>query len=230
MNEPLRIDALEDMALEFRRLAMSPEAQPARRRWSFRRPLVGLIVGSLMITSTAAAGVLLLSEGEPIRNAPAEDVRADQRPLVGSDRLTGVQTADPQGGPDWGMRLSQSESGKTCYAVGRVVDGRIGLIIDGTFRALPLRGPGYCSTLNQTLPYTMNGTTVGDDGASDERSAIYGLALPTVRSITFDDGRSRRTVEPNSDGAYLAVFDGRPSVTRTFTYTDGQQEVIRPPR
>ena len=47
----------------------------------------------------------MLRESPPIPEAPAGDFSADQQPLPQTARLAGVQTADPDGGIPWGVRV-----------------------------------------------------------------------------------------------------------------------------
>jgi hypothetical protein len=53
---------------------------------------------------------------------------------VGTGLMFPVRAPDPAGGPDWGLRLVRTSRGYGCVQVGRVVDGRLGVLgRDGAF-------------------------------------------------------------------------------------------------
>jgi hypothetical protein len=237
MTQPLRIDALEELALDFRRVAenLTDVADRQRRGFASRgvarsmRPALAVVFATVALAGTAGAGVYLLVQGDPIPPAPSSDFTADQQPVTGSERLSGVQTADPTGGPPWGLQLYRSEGGRQCYIVGRVLDSKVGVIRGGIHRPLPLRGPGTCvRPFTPDRPLNMETRAFGADG-EEHREVIAGIAGPTVASIEFDDGNSAKTVVPGPDGEYLAVFSGYPRVKRTVHFTDGSSQVLTPP-
>lgn len=56
-------------------------------------------------------------------------------PVVGTVRLLSLRVPDPAGGPPWGMRVMRTTGGDECMQVGRVHDGRLGVLgQDGIFR------------------------------------------------------------------------------------------------
>jgi hypothetical protein len=77
--------------------------------------------------------------------------------LPESVKVLPVAAPDPQGGPPWGMRVFATSRGIGCIQVGRLVDGRIGVLgqdgafgDDGRFHELPVRSTSEltCSALD----------------------------------------------------------------------------------
>lgn len=225
MNQPLDIDALEDLALQLRRVAHQDTQKQSQR---FFRPGVLAIVAALAVAGTATGTALLLTDGDPVPAAPRGDFSADQQPLPETARLSGVQTADPVGGLPWGLQLYRNASGQQCFIAGRIKDGRIGVVRFGVFHELPLRGPGNCAYQLERFGYAMHGSQSYVAG-EEPRTLIYGILTPRVLSITFDDGITSKTIEPGPDGAYLAVFEGYDGVIkRILHFADGTDKVLIP--
>lgn len=220
------IPPLEDLAVQFRRLATET---PKARRWFLRRPSVAALAVTLSFTGTAAAAVVVLQQGEPIPEPPAADFAPENRASPGAAGLAETRVPDPAGGPPWGVRLSQSQTGRTCYTPGRIVDGELGVIRSGVFRALPLRGPDKCVELSSKRPLTMD---TDEFLAPDEepRTVINGLATSAVARIELLANGRLVKVRPDSRGAYLAVFEGDPNVVRTVIFVDGRVDVLDPGR
>jgi len=93
----------------------------------------------------AATGLLT---GDPVKPPHGSTFSSPTRgvgvPVKGSERLLALRTPDPVGGPDWGMRLLSTTRALGCVQIGRVVDGRLGVIgqdgafaDDGRFHELP---------------------------------------------------------------------------------------------
>lgn len=224
MTQVLQIEALEEFALELRRAARAPTPS---RRFALRPTLVATAL-AVAVTGSAMAGALLIREGEPIAPAPRGDFTADQQPLPGTARLSGVQTADPNGGLPWGLRLYRNANNQQCYVAGRLMNGRVGIIRNNVFHELPLRGPGACAYRLEHYGYSMF-TRQSHRPGEEQRTLIFGSMTRRMVSITLDDGRTSRTIRPGPDGAYLAVFDGYPSVIkRVLHFADGTEEVRIP--
>ena len=226
MPDRMQIRALDDLAHEFRAAAARESRRRSRRR--VRHPLALAALLSVSLAASAAGASLFLDRGDPIPPAPAGDFSADQQPLPGTAALTGVQTADPDGGPPWGVRVHRNAAGDPCFTVGQIVDGKFGAVANGTFRELPLRGPGSCVTLTgRERPLGMTEKRFVGPGELP-RTAIFGVAGPLVDGITLISGDERKTLTPGEAGAYLAVFDGYPTVTRIVHFTDGTRDVLTP--
>jgi hypothetical protein len=93
------------------------------------------MLGALSVTTVALAATGVLSLGGPARFGASVQPHAGSGVAVpGSVRLLAVRTADPDGGPRWGMRTTRTTRGAVCLTVGRVLDGRLGALgIDGAF-------------------------------------------------------------------------------------------------
>lgn len=229
MTDSLQIDALEDLALAFRRTAQRTPPISRRKRL-LQRPALAAALASLTIAATATGSALILSQGAPIHPAPLADFTADQRPLIGSDHVSGVHTADPAGGAPWGLRVYRSKTGDPCAIVGQLSGTALGSVTRNTFHELPLSGPGTCvHLLGRARPLSM-GTRKFVAPGEAPRTVIYGIAGPLVASIKLDNGTTKQTIVPGKDGAYLAVFEGYPNIVRTISFTDGTQDVLDPTR
>ncbi|HTE63060.1 MAG TPA: hypothetical protein VK631_22080, partial [Solirubrobacteraceae bacterium] len=144
MDDRLNIDALENLAMQFRRAADRDLRHAARRRRVWRsKPLVLLV--ALALSGSAVAGTLVVTEGDPLPSASVQDFRADQLPLAGTSRLAGVQVSDPEGGLPWGLRVAEGRMGGKCFTPGRVYDGKLGVQQGSTFRSIPELGPQQCA-------------------------------------------------------------------------------------
>src|SRR5580704_18249836 len=93
-----------------------------------------------------AAAVLLIQQGSPLPAPHPQDLRSSGIPLPRSVHLAGLDAPDPESSnPPWDLRLSRTNTGETCTAVGQVFDGRFGIVgLDHVFRALPLGSVDSC--------------------------------------------------------------------------------------
>jgi hypothetical protein len=134
------LPAFDAMVDDFARAAAT-----APRRWRGRRWLaLPAVLGAIAVTGAAFAATGALLTGEPARPAPhprpLEDPRESIAIVPSSVQLADARVADPDGGPPWGVRTMRTATGNLCAQVGRLVDGRIGVIgFDGRFHDLPLR-------------------------------------------------------------------------------------------
>lgn len=89
----------------------------------------------LLATGSALAATGVLRTGEPVGATVQAIPGADDGVAIpGSEHLLGLRVADPDGGPPWGLRVLRTTRGLMCVQVGRVVDGRIGVLgQDGAF-------------------------------------------------------------------------------------------------
>jgi len=135
------------------RLLALPLPRRARRSRRARRPRRGSVVVALLAGTglLATAGALAATGVIPI-GAPVTPTHVNHDPHLGpgvtvstTARLLPLRVPDPDGGPPWGMRTVTTSRGLVCVQVGRVVDGRLGVLGqdgtaggDGRFHALPL--------------------------------------------------------------------------------------------
>jgi len=115
---------------------------PARRRarWPRRRLLTPVLPVALVLAGGAAAAATgVIRIGAPATPFPF----GNQAPVAlhrlvaaepGAVRLLTIASADPAGGPQWGLRIVRTVGGYGCIEVGRVLDGRFGGVgEDGSF-------------------------------------------------------------------------------------------------
>jgi hypothetical protein len=107
----------------------------ARRRW-WRWRAVPAVLLLVLAGGAAAFATGLFSFGAPVKATPVfSNPRAGLGALTpGTVRLIPIATADPQGGPAWGLRVLSTTRGAGCVQVGRLVDGKlVALGQDGAF-------------------------------------------------------------------------------------------------
>jgi hypothetical protein len=203
MNEyaarPAAIDALR---AEFERVA-EREAIERRARW---RPVALAFAALLVVTATAyAAG--LLPVGRPLPSPPRGDVPVRLLPRPGTAAVDQLRVPDPTGGPPWGVRISTSRAGLTCYAFGRVQDRQLGIVdAEGRFRPLPLAGTGSCGDLTMD-PIAFDIRRV-ETRSGHERTLVGGVAGREVTRIVAARPGPSRTLVPTRAGAFLVVYEG----------------------
>ncbi|MEV4419429.1 hypothetical protein AB0L40_05560 [Patulibacter sp. NPDC049589] len=130
-----------------RRLDDEPDATPARSRWRRTRLPLLVSVGTLAVAGGAIAATGALSTGDPVPPDPQARPAGWSGPDPGSERVIGsVSAKDPDGGPDWGIRIysPRRPRGIVCTGIGRVQDDTIGVVgrdgvfhDDGRFHPLP---------------------------------------------------------------------------------------------
>jgi hypothetical protein len=214
-------------------------ARQARRRapWSRRRIAV-LALALLPVAATAAyAAVRAIEVGTPVPRYPGRGANGPLSQLVpGSSRLVAVRAPDPAGGLPLGIRVFRVRSGVTCVQVGRVLDGRVGVIgADRRFHALPAQpalaeacgsrdAAGHLFYDGLVGPPTASADPRGSGGAP--RDVVWGFAGPLARTATVTIAGRRLTqhVRAADDGAYLVVLAGRPARASIETvYADGRR-------
>jgi len=112
-----------------------------------RTPAIALALVLLLLGGAFGAGLIKFGKASPA-GQEFGNAKAELGALTpGSVRLLPVKTADPAGGPDWGMRVLSTTRGVGCIQVGRLVDGKLGALgqdnsfkNDGLFHELPPTG------------------------------------------------------------------------------------------
>jgi hypothetical protein len=96
---------------------------------------VAVVLACLVVTGSALAATGVLRTGEPVGATVGAIPNAEEGITIpGSAHLLGLRVADPDGGPPWGLRVLRTTRGLMCLQVGRVLDGRIGVLgEDGAF-------------------------------------------------------------------------------------------------
>jgi hypothetical protein len=148
-------------------LFATPAARPRRTIGRPRRvPLLALIaLAALLLAAAALAATQIIGFGAPVT---APRARGRERPSVSSGigipvagakgspaavQPLPISVPDPGGGLPWGMRIVHTTRGLLCLQIGRLLDGRLGVLgqdgefhDDGRFHELPatVLEPGPC--------------------------------------------------------------------------------------
>jgi hypothetical protein len=125
---------LDELEREIERVAAQADTVRARRRW--RRPGAVLVALPLGVAAVAVAATTGILSGAPVENPPGvhPNPKTGVGVVVGLGKLLGARAADPAGGPEWGMRLVKTSRRLACVQLGRVVEGKLGVLgRDGSF-------------------------------------------------------------------------------------------------
>jgi hypothetical protein len=203
----------------------------ARRRRRSLRLSLAVAVGLLVLAAAALAATGVLRTGAPVRpSAPLTPTVGLGVPARGGSRVLHVRSADPAGGPAWGIRLVHTTRDLLCAQVGRLYHGELGVLgidgafhDDGGFHPLPpdtiARQPGATSCHPQGVQVSLEISGIPASGLMPERGSLgplsrvrwvsYGLLGPDAVSVTYTyKGASHSIpVEPVT-GAYLIVLPG----------------------
>lgn len=177
--------------------------QPATRpvegeRRARRMPLLAAVVaGALLFAAAAFAASQIIDVGAPVTASSSEE-RPTKTTGVGvpvpgpgrselSAQLLPISVADPAGGLPWGIRLVRTTRGLVCVQVGRLLDGRLGVLgqdgefhNDGLFHELPaaVMNPYTCSQPQDTVLYSSEGLAAAGAMPGPARSCLYPGAAP----------------------------------------------------
>ncbi|MDA0170985.1 hypothetical protein OJ998_17915 [Solirubrobacter taibaiensis] len=234
---------LDDLEREIERIAYAAEPVPARRRW-WRRSTALLVLLPLCVGTVAVAATTGIIFGEPVKNPPG--TRQDPKVGVGVNdgpgKLFDVRAADPEGGPEWGVRLVKTSRGLGCLQTARVVDGKLGVLgrdgafdNDGKFHELgaEVLETTFCqqsdSNGNVFIAVTAIGLPASADGSACRarsrkganacprgslRDVFSGLLGPEAAAITYrEGGKLIRQEVKGPEGAYLVVRATNPNRT-----------------
>jgi len=128
------VRVLDELERDIARLAAEAGDVRRRRRWWRSGTLV--IALPLALAAAAVAATSAILTGEPVKNPPGLQLnpKAGLGVIVGSGKLLDVRAADPDGGPDWALRMVKTSRGLGCVQLGRLVDGKLGVLgRDGAF-------------------------------------------------------------------------------------------------
>jgi len=208
--------ALEQLGDELERVAGAVLGDGGGSRGAVRRParrlsVVAVCVVLLVLAAAAAAAVLLIQQGSPLPAPHAQDLRASGIPLPASAHLTGLDAPDPDGSnPPWDLRLSRTNTGETCTAVGQVYDGQFGIVgLDHVFRALPLGSVDSCGIDNGEGPLLVGAKDFVGSTPGQARTVLSGIAGNDARSVTVSaaTGAPRR-LKLGPQGSFITVYVG----------------------
>lgn len=181
------------------------------RRTVIRRPLgaLAVVVALLLLAGVAVAAVLLTRQGTPLPAPPTGALGADVRPVAGSVHLAGLDAPDPGGGPPWDIRLSRSQTGETCTAVGQIVAGRFGIVgLDGVFRRLGLGGVDACGVPGIAGPVLAGARVFIGRTEAQARTVVNGVAGTGAQSVTVYGPGAARRLQLGPDGSFITVYAG----------------------
>lgn len=138
--------------------------------------------GASLLASIAGATVLGAAAASALVGPPAPPAPANPAPVPGTGRVDRSEP-DPDGGPDWAVRLYESETGAACVELGRTSGGRFGrLDDDGRLEPLPLRAAGACANL-AVDPLVLAVNRVAARAAQPARTIVFGRAGAGVVAV-----------------------------------------------
>jgi hypothetical protein len=245
---------LRELGDEFERVA---HATPPRRRGRARLPrhrraLVLAVIAAILAAAVAVAASGVLT-GEPVHNRKGvsfSPTRGLGTPVMDTVRLLGLRVPDPQGGLPWGLRTLRTTRSLACVQVGRVHQGKLGVLgqdgafgNDGRFHELPANvlsgvncqttdaaGHGFVAVSYQGLPASaMDGFCRARDMPAPRRLKGIRAPAPTPRCPAADE----RIVYygllgPDAESVSYRAEDGRIATAATSGRDGGYLVVLRP--
>lgn len=217
---------LDELEREIARLAAEAGDVHRRRRWWRSGTLV--IALPLALAAAAVAATSAILTGEPVKNPPGLQLnpKAGLGVIVGSGKLLDVRAGDPEGGPDWALRMVKTSRGLGCVQLGRVVDGKLGVLgRDGAF--------GNDGKFHERGPQILQQTDCQQtDGAGHVFIAMSYQGLPASGDATGcvarASSRIRRPVCP--PGSLRTIYYGLLGPqAKAITYRDANDTVVRRP-
>jgi hypothetical protein len=219
----------------------------ARRR--LRRTLVLAVLAVLALGALAFAASRLFERGEPAPTRPPDPTELAAVP--GTVHVLTTTAADPDGGPQWAIRVFFTES-QGCMQVGRLVSGKLVALgiggafhDDGRYHALAKRVEA-CGDRRQNakLPFRFIATSIaavsGLPAESDcqafqrdpvacpadtLRTVVYGATVPGTVAVTLDahgESATHRVTEHELN-SFIFVLRGYPPTEGMLRahYADG---------
>jgi hypothetical protein len=199
--------ALEDA---FRGLGeQRAQTSSPRRRAARQVPRVAVIaITSLLLAAVAATGTkVLLGDGGAVDPDPTR-LEGGLDPAPGYRQLALASTGDPVERQPWGLRLFKNAKGDTCLTLGRVVDGRLGVVRQGQFKELPARAAGMCAPLEERH-VVMAVRDYPNSVVAGGRAVLFGIVDRTVTRLGLraaDGSLSAPAVR--ADGTFVVVRRG----------------------
>jgi hypothetical protein len=217
---------LSELEREIERIARDAGTIRPRRRWWRSSALLALL--SLGIATVAVAATSGLLFGAPVKNPPGLhlDPKAGLGVITGPGKLLAVRADDPAGGPPWAMRMVKTSRGLGCLQIGRLVDGKLGVLgRDGTFNddgkfhergaeiiqqtdcqqtdgagnifiAMSYIGLPDSADYTGCAPRKYPGVRRPSCPAGSLRNVYYGLLGPQAKAVTYHAADGRVTREP----------------------------------
>jgi hypothetical protein len=199
----------------------------ARRPW--RRPMVLAFAATLTVAggALAATGVIPIGRSVPASHDRAHPDRDGGALVAGTTRVLALRAADPDGGPDWAMRVQATTRDALCLQAARVVDGRLGLLgqdgafgDDGRFHPLPAQSGSHgCAALDAAGDTSFN-VTMDAVPASGAAGGYLGIDVPGC-------GRPGTRACPQRDLRDVSYgLLGRAAASVTYEGDDGALDTV----
>lgn len=193
--------------------------------------IVALITLVLAAVALAATGALFTGSAVPPIPQSGPHVGLGI-PSPGGARLIARSFPDPSGGAPWSMRIVHTSRNLVCLQVGRLHDGKLGVIgedgafhDDGLFHPLPAeviaQMPRRFATACEPEGITMEGEVPAmpasaENGrrtvllaASEQRRLYFGLLGSDAVSLVYETGSGKREMHvERGTGAFLIVLPG----------------------
>jgi hypothetical protein len=214
-----------------------PTTRPVKRERRARRtpPVAAIVAVGLLFAAAAFAASQIIGVGAPVTPSSSQERPTKTTgvgvPVAGSRRaalsapLLPISVADPAGGLRWGIRLVRTTRGLLCVQVGRLLNGRLGVLgqdgefhNDGLFHELPaaVLDPYACSQPQDSVLYRSEGLAAAGVMPGPERSCLYPGAAP-------EDG-SRLPACPAADERLIAFgLLGPNALSVSYPATHGVQ-------
>lgn len=203
--EQLERDLLHAAERKLATRDITPPPRVASRARRLRLPALAVLL--LLATTTialAASGVILT--GKPVKPEEALNPGVGEGvPEPGATKLLSLRANDPAGGLPWGMRIVRTTRGEVCVQIGRVQDGKLGVLgIDGAFKddgrfhpipadALPrdvYHGHPFDEVASETSSCQLAGQAVagghiGVDRSADANAPVWKMPLSQLRDVYY---------------------------------------------
>ena len=187
-------------------IAAEHAAGPRRRRRAFRPLIVVAVVATLAGAGAVTATDIFTGTGDPIQDEPGSTAQ----PGV----LTDSSSADPGGGLPWALRVFVDDRGRECLQLGRLRDGKLGIVLNGQFRPFAGRPQGSCGDLAVDKLISIVETR-----PHPARTTVYGITQ-SRSPLRISLGGSVRTVRPGALGAYVTVYAGMRDLSNATISTE----------
>ncbi|MEV4419143.1 hypothetical protein AB0L40_04100 [Patulibacter sp. NPDC049589] len=196
------------------RRASGRRPAPTRRRPRLLVAVVATLAATATFTATAAVA-LTAATGSPVPGFARGDT-TNVFPDSGTTRITDVRSADPTGGPAWGVRVGRTADGLVCVGAGQVsADGTFGVRgLDGRFRAIAPFGNDSCGPAPRSgrpLVQLRGFSGPGSRSPTGATSVVFGSGGPGLRSVRIATaGGAPRPVAVGDSGTFVLAVAGLP--------------------
>ncbi|MCW2993922.1 MAG: hypothetical protein JWQ18_1417 [Conexibacter sp.] len=200
-------------ALEESFRTLGEQRTGARRRrpsWGTARIALAALTSLFVVAGVATGTKVFLGDGGVFgtEHSGLEGLSGHVDPAPAYRQLARSSVRDPVEREPWGLRLFRSAKGYSCFTLGRVVDGRLGVIRGGQFREIPTRAAGICGDL-EVHHYVLAARTYPPRTIPGGRTLVYGVVDRTVTRLAILSATGRRTpVRIASDGTFLVLRTG----------------------